>query len=77
MSDVILWPKYRVEGESIVALLAKIVYLMKTENDQGPSKLTKLNAVMTDGSKVTITLSNKPADPHARHGVEIDGARLG
>lgn len=79
MSD----PKYRIEADSVDEIAAKLVYLMKLENeaghldpDVGP-RVDTLTCILNDGSKVKIMLSKKPADRNARRGIEIDGARLG
>ncbi len=77
-------PKYRIEANSVDEIAAKLVYLMKLENEQGtiePDEVRPRVDVMTcvarDGSKVKISLSKKPADGNCRRGIEIDGFRLG
>jgi hypothetical protein len=77
-------PKYRIEADGLDGLAAKLVYLMKLENDAcsiEPNKSTPrvdiMKCVTRCGSTVRISLTRKPADPNARSGIEIDGARLG
>ncbi len=75
-------PRYRIEANSVDEIAAKLVYLMKVENEAGElepggPRLDRLSCVTNDGSKVTITLSKKPKDARCRNGIEIDGARLG
>ena len=76
-------PKYRIEANSVTEIAAKLVYLMKLENEAGKldpeigPRLDTMTCILRDGSKVKIMLSKKPADPNARQGIEIEGARLG
>ena len=76
-------PKYRIEANSVDEIAAKLVYLMKLENEAGElepeprPRVDVLTCVTVDGSKVRISLSKKPGDRNCRQGIEIDGARLG
>lgn len=69
--------RYRIEADSVHGLAERMVYLMKVENETGAGSIEKLEVVCSDGSKVRVGLSKKPKDPTCRHGIEIDGARLG
>ena len=76
-------PKYCIEGSSVSELSAKLVYLLKLENDEAakkggpnPPRVDQLAHVTACGSKVRISLSKQPNNPHVRRGIEIDGARL-
>lgn len=67
-------PKYRIESDCITGLVARIVYLIRLENEG----LGQMNCVCNDGSKVSIKLSTKKGrEERCRRGIEIDGARLG
>lgn len=80
MAKTLKWPKYRIEADSLDGLAAKLVYLMKLENEkEGPDgpRIDTMNMVMAENSKVSVRLSKKPKDERAREGIEIDGARLG
>lgn len=80
-------PRYRVEGSSIAQLAAKLAYLMRLENEEAARatladkkpRVDRINYVMMDGSRVTISLGKKdaPASLSLRRGIEIDGFRLG
>ena len=76
-------PRYRIEGDCLEVLSARLVYLMKIAyaNDEiVPSLSTATSDVfrctIADGSRVRVTLSRKPADENARDGIEIDGVKL-
>ena len=80
--------KYVIEADSFEELAAKLVYVMKLNNEEMEReakakrqevapRIDVMRLVMEEGSKVNVTLSKKPADAKCRRGIRIDGYTLG
>ena len=80
--------KYVIEADGVEELAAKLVYVMKLHNEElareakakrqeVAPRINVMKLVMAEGSKVSVTLSKKPADPICRRGIRIDGFTLG
>ena len=84
--------KYVIEADGFEELAVKLAYVMKLHNEElarkakeekregPPPRIDVMRLSLTDGSKVSVSLSKKPSDVLAkscRRGIQIDGFMLG